>query len=191
MGGGLPSPIATAPVANRLNVHPFMDGSGLPGVSRPTHDMVHPHFRADQRQAVAKAEQVHVVYKAVVVCVVDCATHGKATANTGHVQVEALHGFIQTVLGGAPYHDIRVAQLLLVNMQKLNDDGIAAGSIPTYPEAMGLKNWADERVCHPVTACSTDAAAWSATRMELYVEGRNRACQRCWQPATALYIWPA
>ena len=39
-----------------------------------------------------------------------------------------------------------------------------AGSIPTHPEAGGWKNWADKRACHPVTARSTDAAAWSLVR---------------------------
>ena len=75
-------------------VHPFVDGSGLLGVHRPTRDMVHPHFKADRRQAHAKADQVHVVDKSVVVCVVDSAIHGKAAANTRHNRAEALHGFV-------------------------------------------------------------------------------------------------
>ena len=76
---------------------------------RPTHDMVRPHFRVDRRQADAKTEQVHVVYKSVVVCVVDSAIHGKAAANTRHTRSEALHGFVRTVLCVVPYHDIQVA----------------------------------------------------------------------------------
>ena len=94
--------------AEVARVHPFVDGSSLQGVFRATHDMVRPQFKADGRQANAKAEQVHVVYKSVVVCVVDSAIHGKTAANTMHIRVEALHGFAQAVLGAVHDHDICV-----------------------------------------------------------------------------------
>ena len=109
--------------AEVTRVHPLVDGSGLPGMHRPTHDMVRPLFWADRGQADAKVEQMHVEYKSVVVCVVDSAMPGEAAAYARHIKVEVLHGFVEAMLCAVSHHDIGVAQLLLIGLQELADYG--------------------------------------------------------------------
>ena len=116
-----------------------MDGRGLLGLFRPTHDMTRPHCRADRAQADAKAEQLHVLYKPVVVRVVDPAINGKAAANKRHIRVEALHCLVQTVLVAVPNHVIRVAQLLLIGLQKLTNDGNYSRFDPHLAGGQGLE----------------------------------------------------
>ena len=125
--------------AEVARVHALMDGSGLPRMHRPTHDMVRPLFWADWGQADAKAEQMHVLYKYAVVCVVDSAMPGKAVAYARHIRVETLHGSVQAMLCAASYHGIYMAQLLPIGLQKLTDDGHCSRLDPHPSGGQGLE----------------------------------------------------
>ena len=53
--------------------------------------------------------------------------------------MEALHGFVQTVQGAVLDHDIRVAHLLMISLQKLTDDGNCRRLEPHAAGGQGLE----------------------------------------------------